>query len=147
MLFNLRKAVCLSVPIWFTVCKADGLPFGISERAKDTRAGSIVASAKPRLPDFLERCANPLSLPQPCGSALLCAFHFCLLFSFFFFLLSTLCLRTSCTVYAFWHSNSLCSRPRKFTVGMHGREIAKSSSPFLLFFFFFFLFFSFSFLL
>lgn len=129
--------------IWFTVCKARWLPFGISERTEDTRASSIVASAKPRLPDFLEHCAtlflflNPALCPPVPSTSL---FYF---FFLFFFFLSTLCLRTSCTVCAFWHSNSLCSRPRKFTVGMHGREIAKSSSPFLLFFLF--LFFSFSF--
>lgn len=72
-------------------------------------------------------------LPPPRVCLPLLFFYF---FSFFFILR----LRISCTVCAFSHSNSLCSRPRKFTVGMHGREVAKSSSPFFFFFFFLLLF-------
>lgn len=98
-----------------------------------TLTWSIVTSAKPRLPDFSDRC-NPISSPFcPPVCALLFSFF---IFSFFFILR----LRISCTVCAFSHSNSLCSRPRKFTVGMHGREVAKSSSPFFFFFFFLLLF-------
>lgn len=78
-------------------------------------------------PHFLTLLPPPLCVPS---SSLF------LFFSFFFILR----LRISCTVCAFSHSNSLCSRPRKFTVGMHGREVAKSSSPFFFFFFFLLLF-------
>ena len=57
-----------------------------------------------------------------------------------FLLRMRLCVSYSETARVYRHSNSLCSRPRKFTVGMHGREVAKSSSappPSLLFLFFF----------
>lgn len=117
--------------IWFTVCKADGWPSRIlNMRRTRTLTWSIVTSAKPRLPDFSDRC-NPISSPF-CPPV--CAFLFSFFIFFFFFILR---LRISYTVCAFSHSNSLCSRPRKFIVGMHGREVAKSSSPFFFFFFFF----------
>lgn len=67
--------------------------------------------------------------------------------SFFSFLLSYINLYINCRCALFWHSNSLCSRPRKFIVGMHGREVAKSSSPLFFFFPFSFLFLFLSFLL